>query len=155
MRAFADGDFDDLTRLVELQFAEQVFIADTGLAGAGVPTAVLGKLEILWIVNSYLSRIEDADYFEGLTNLRELAITTNNMIYELPGNSHRPEGTGSGRGINPEAWRPLANLRRLKIGSNRILTLPRIGDRLTRILAQNQRFELGCGNRRIRDATDP
>ena len=46
------------------------------------------------------------------------------MTYELPGNPNRPEGTVIGTLINSEAWKQLPNLRRLSIGSNRILTLP-------------------------------
>ena len=125
VRRFKAGDFDGLIRVVNLILVEQSWIARTGLAGAGVPAEVRRRLETLVMENSDLNRIRDPNYFKGLTNLRTLSVTTNNMVYELPGNPHRPQGTAMGREINPEAWRPLANLRELKIGSNRILTLPR------------------------------
>ena len=124
IKVFRPGDFDGLIGLRSLILVGQVFIARTGPKGSGIPLDVLGRLETLILANSNLMRLESADYFAGLSNLRTLVIPRNNMVYELPGNPNRPEGTWTGRGINPEVWRNLANLRKLEIGSNRILTLP-------------------------------
>ena len=125
IKEFKPGDFDGLTELRAIDLVEQPLRGEGGLAQAGVPTDVLGRLEKLVYSNSNVNRIESADFFQGLSNLRVLNITTNNMVYELPGNPNRPESTAVGRGINPEAWKLLPNLRTLRIGSNRILTLPR------------------------------
>ena len=122
--AFQPGDFKGLTGLDTIIIVEQPSVAREGLADAGVPISVLAGLQTLYFSNSDLNRIESPDFFRGLTNLRQLVVTTNNMTYELPGNPNRPEGTAVGPLINPEAWRHLPNLRKLSIGSNRILTLP-------------------------------
>ena len=124
IREFKDGDFQGLTGLTAIYLVEQPQITKDGLAAAGIPISVLARLETLIFVNSDISAIESADYFRGMSNLRTLSVTTNNMTYELPGNPNRPEGTKVGRLINPEAWKHLPNLRKLAIGSNRILTLP-------------------------------
>ena len=121
---FQPGDFKGLTGLDTIIMVEQPSVAREGLADAGVPLSVLAGLQTLYFSNSNLNRIESPDFFRGLTNLRKLVVTTNNMTYELPGNPNRPEGTAVGPLINPEAWRHLPNLRKLSIGSNRILTLP-------------------------------
>ena len=125
IRQFKTGDFDGLTAVRTLDVTEQIRLARGGLASKGVPLTVLGKLEKLTYQHCDLSKIESADFFDGLSNLRELVLVANNMIYELPGNTNRPEGTTIGQLINPEAWRKTPNLRKLYIGSNRILTLPR------------------------------
>ena len=124
IREFKDGDFQGLTGLTAIYLVKQPQITEDGLAAAGIPISVLARLETLIFVNSDISAIESADYFRGMSNLRALSVTTNNMTYELPGNPNRPEGTKVGRLINPEAWKHLPNLRKLAIGSNRILTLP-------------------------------
>ena len=124
IQEFKPGDFDGLTGLQRLDLVEQVLLTRDGLAQAGVPLDVLGRLEKLIYSNCNLYYIQSADFFRGLSNLRELNLTTNNMTYELPGNPNRPEGTVIGTLINSEAWKQLPNLRRLSIGSNRILTLP-------------------------------
>ena len=124
IREFKDGDFQGLTGLTAIYLVKQPQITEDGLAAAGIPISVLARLETLIFVNSDISAIESADYFRGMSNLRTLSVTTNNMTYELPGNPNRPEGTKVGRLINPEAWKHLPNLRKLAIGSNRILTLP-------------------------------
>ena len=124
IREFKDGDFQGLTGLTAIYLVKQPQITKDGLAAAGIPISVLARLETLIFVNSDISAIESADYFRGMSNLRTLSVTTNNMTYELPGNPNRPEGTKVGRLINPEAWKHLPNLRKLAIGSNRILTLP-------------------------------
>ena len=124
IREFKDGDFQGLTGLTAIYLVVQPQITKDGLAAAGIPISVLARLETLIFVNSDISAIESADYFRGMSNLRTLSVTTNNMTYELPGNPNRPEGTKVGRLINPEAWKHLPNLRKLAIGSNRILTLP-------------------------------
>ena len=124
IREFKDGDFQGLTGLTAIYLVVQPQITKDGLAAAGIPISVLARLETLIFVNSDISAIESADYFRGMSNLRTLSVTTNNMTYELPGNPNRPEGTKVGRLINPEAWKHLPNLRKLTIGSNRILTLP-------------------------------
>ena len=123
IREFKPGDFDGLTGLRVMNLSESLSsTAKNGLAQMGVPLSVLGRLEKLYVVNNDLIRFESSDFFRGLSNLRELDITINNLVYELPGNPNRPEGTCVGQ-IDPEVWKPLANLRKLKIGSNRILTL--------------------------------
>ena len=120
---FMPGDLDGLTGVRSLNVSENRF-SEHALPGA--PRWFLAQLEVLYIPNMTLNRITDADFFEGLTNLRELDLQRNNLVYELPGNPDRPEPTTAvGPLINPEAWRRLPNLRKLKIGSNRILTLPR------------------------------
>ena len=121
---FQPGDFNGLTGLDTIIMVEQPLVAREGLADAGVPLSVLAGLQTLVFANSDLYRIESPDFFKGLSNLRDLNVTTNNMTNELPGNPNRPEGTVVGPLINPEAWRLLPNLRKLSIGSNRILTLP-------------------------------
>ena len=125
IRQFKTGDFNGLTGVRTLDVTEQFRLARGGLANRGVPLIVLGRIEKLTYQHCDLSRIESADFFDGLSNLRELVLVANNMIYELPGNTNRPEGTTIGELINPEAWRKVPNLRKLWIGSNRILTLPR------------------------------
>ena len=90
----------------------------------GVPIWFRSQLEELYIADIDLIRIPDADFFEGFTNLRVLDLERNNLVYELLGNPDRPQNTAVGPLINPEVWRELPNLRKLKIGSNRILTLP-------------------------------
>ena len=125
IRQFKTGDFNGLTGVRTLDVTEQIRLARGGLASKGVPVSVLAKIEKLTYQHCDLSRIESADFFDGLSNLRELVLVANNMIYELPGNTDRPQGTTIGELINPEAWRKTPNLRKLYIGSNRILTLPR------------------------------
>ena len=95
-----------------------------GLAAVGIPADVLRRLGRLVYANCDVSRFESVDFFKGLSNLRELVIVLNNLTHELPGNPNRPEGTLISQ-IDPAVWRHLPNLRKLKIGSNRILTLPR------------------------------
>ena len=96
-----------------------------GLHAGGAPLSFLGQLKKLVLQDSDIWTIESADFFRGLSRLETLWIGTNNMVYELPGKTDRPEGTAVGRRINPEAWKHVPNLRYLWIGSNRILTLPR------------------------------
>ena len=123
LRKFMPGDLDGLTGVRSLNVSENGF-SEHALLGA--PRWFLAQLEVLYIPNMALNRITDADFFEGLTNLRELDLQRNNLVYELPGNPDRPQPTTAvGPLINPEAWSRLPNLRKLKIGSNRILTLPR------------------------------
>ena len=122
LRQFIPGDLDGLTGVRRLNVSHNGFLEH---ALPGAPRWFLARLEVLYIPNMALNRITDADFFEGLTNLRELDVQRNNLIYELPGNPNRPEPTAVGPLINPEAWSRLPNLRKLKIGSNRILTLPR------------------------------
>ena len=124
IREFKSGDFQGLTGITTLIIVEQPFLSKNGLADAGVPASILAGLDTLYFSNSDLIAIRSADFFKGLSNLRELDVTINNMTYELPGNPNRPEGTAVGRLINREAWQHLPNLRKLSIGSNRILTLP-------------------------------
>ena len=120
---FKPGDFDGLTGLREMNLWNSLSpTVRKGLAQIGVPLDVLGRLEKLSLSNNNLIRIESSDFFRGLSNLRELDITINNLVYELPGNPNRPEGT-SVEQIDPEVWKRLENLRKLRIGSNRILTL--------------------------------
>ena len=119
---FMPGDLDGLTGVRRLNVSHNGF-SEHALPGA--PRWFLAQLEVLYIPNMALNRITDADFFEGLANLRELDVQRNNLTYELPGNPNRPEPTAVGPLINPEAWSRLPNLRKLKIGSNRILTLPR------------------------------
>ena len=125
IRQFKTGDFNGLTGVRTLDVTEQIRLARGGLANRGVPLIVLGRIEKLTYQHCDLSSIESADFFDGLSNLRELVLVANNMIYELPGNTDRPQGTTIGELVNPEAWRKVPNLRKLYIGSNRILTLPR------------------------------
>ena len=122
LRQFMPGDLDGLTGVQRLNVSHNGFLEH---ALPGAPRWFLAQLEVLYIPNMALNRITDADFFEGLTNLRELDVQRNNLTYELPGNPNRPEPTAVGPLINPEAWSRLPNLRKLKIGSNRILTLPR------------------------------
>ena len=122
LRQFMPGDLDGLSGVRSLSVSENDF-SEHALLGA--PRWFLAQLEVLYIPNMALTRITDADFFEGLTNLRELDLQRNNLVYELPGNPNRPKPTAVGPLINPEAWSRLPNLRKLKIGSNRILTLPR------------------------------
>ena len=122
---FKSGDFDGLTGVEELDLTNQSSLSFNGLHADGVPLSFLGRLKKLVLQDADIWKIENADYFRGLTNLEILWLGTNNMVYELPGKTDRPEGTSVGRRINPEAWRHLPNLRYLWIGSNRILTLPR------------------------------
>ena len=124
IREFKSGDFQGLTGITTLIIVEQPFLSKNGLADAGVPASILAGLDTLYFSNSDLIAIRSADFFKGLSNLRELDVTINNMTYELPGNPNRPEGTAVGRLINREAWQHLPDLRKLSIGSNRILTLP-------------------------------
>ena len=122
LQQFMPGDLDGLTGVRRLNVSHNGFLEH---ALPGAPRWFLAQLEVLYIPNMALNRITDADFFEGLTNLRELDVQRNNLTYELPGNPNRPEPTAVGPLINPEAWSRLPNLRKLKIGSNRILTLPR------------------------------
>ena len=125
IRTFQPGDFNGLTGVLTLDLTNQSLLRRSGLAAEGVPLSVLRKLDFLIYQDANLFKIESADFFRGMTNLRELWLGTNNMVYELPGNTNRPEGTAIGQLINQDAWRHLPNLKKLWIGSNRILTLPR------------------------------
>ena len=125
IQSFKSGDFDGLTGVTELDMTNQSLFRRDGLHAGGAPLSFLGQLEKLVLQESNLYKIESADFFRGLGNLEILWVGTNNMVYELPGKTDRPEGTAVGRRINPEAWKHLPNLRYLWIGSNRILTLPR------------------------------
>ena len=125
IREFKSGDFNGLTGVTELNLTNQASLTLDGLYAAGVPLSFLGQLTKLVLQDSDIWKIESADYFRGLSRLEVLWIGTNNMVYELPGKTDRPEGTAVGRLINPEAWKHVPNLRYLWIGSNRILTLPR------------------------------
>ena len=87
---FEPGDSDGLTGLRKMILITQTLLERDGLAHAGVPLDVLGRLRELVYTNSNLYYIESADFFQGLSNLRELNIRTNNMVYELPGNPNRP-----------------------------------------------------------------
>ena len=111
---FADGDFDGLTGLTKLNLSKNWF--RVGPADAGVPLSVLGQLEELYIANNNLIRVGiiTADFFRGLHNLRILDLERNNLKYDR---SVKHLATG--------AFRNLTNLRTLKIGSNRLLTLPK------------------------------
>ena len=123
---FRPGDFDGLSGVRELRLLEAFLPSrHLGLAAAGIPADVLGRLELLVFANCDVSRIESVDFFEGLTNLRELLLLYNNLTHELPGNPNRPEPGTTIAQIDPAVWRHLPNLRKLQIGSNRILTLPR------------------------------
>ena len=120
------GDLDGLTgvRILSCDIVCLSPILVPGQRRLGVPIWFRSQLEELYIANIYLIRIPDADFFEGFTNLRVLDLERNNLVYELLGNPDRPQNTAVGPLINPEVWRELPNLRKLKIGSNRILTLP-------------------------------
>ena len=128
---FAPGDLDGLTGVRKIycddcSFGHGNSGADPGArALRGAPDWFLGQLEHLSLRNRDLNRIEEVDFFRGLRNLRSLSLERNNMVYELPGNPDRPELTTFGKNIDPEVWKHLPNLRKLWIGSNRILTLPR------------------------------
>lgn len=122
VREFKPADFDGLTglRTMILTMAIQ---GREGLAQMGVPLSVLGMIEVLHLNDIDLARFDSVHFFLGLSNLRDLSVRYNNMMYELPGNTNRPELVPIGT-IDPEIWIPLPNLRRLRIGANRILTLP-------------------------------
>ena len=122
---FQTDDFNGLTGVHTLICVECFFTDNQEHALPGAPSWFLGQLETLYIPNRSLDEIPEEDFFEGLSNLRYLDVRTNNIAYELPGNPNRPQNTMVGPRINKEAWRHLPNLRTLKIGSNRILTLPR------------------------------
>ena len=111
---FADGDFDGLTGLTKLNLSKNWF--RVGPADAGVPLSILGQLEELYIANNNLISVGKitADFFRGLHNLRILDLERNNLKYD---SSVKHLATG--------AFRNLTNLRTLKIGSNRLLTLPK------------------------------
>ena len=111
---FADGDFDGLTGLKKLNLSKNWFRVSP--ADAGVPLSILGQLEELYIANNNLVSVGQitADYFKGLHNLRILDLERNNLKYDR---SVKHLATG--------AFRNLTNLRILKIGSNRLLTLPK------------------------------
>ena len=111
---FADGDFDGLTGLKKLNLSKNWFRVSP--ADAGVPLSILGQLEELYIANNNLVSVGKitADYFRGLHNLRILNLERNNLKYDR---SVKHLATG--------AFKNLTNLRILKIGSNRLLTLPK------------------------------
>ncbi len=111
---FADGDFDGLTGLKKLNLSKNWFRVSP--ADAGVPLSILGQLEELYIANNNLVSVGQitADYFRGLHNLRILNLERNNLKYDR---SVKHLATG--------AFKNLTNLRILKIGSNRLLTLPK------------------------------
>ena len=118
------GDFDGLTSVRIIDCTEGWFPGrEHALPGA--PSWLLAQLEELYIPNSDISEIMNANFFKGLSNLRKLNLERNNMVYEFPKDPNRREGTKFGKLINPEIWKHLPNLRELDIGSNRILTLPR------------------------------
>ena len=122
---FRPGDFDGLSGLRELWLYDSWQPRRRlGLAAMGVPADVLGRLEGLIYSNCGVSHFQSVDFFEGLSNLQELEIGLNNLTHELPGNPNRPEATLVAR-IDPAVWQHLPNLRKLAIGRNRILTLPR------------------------------
>ncbi len=124
INSFQDGDFNGLTGVSILGCPGCIWISNSGYALNGAPSWFLRQLNDLYLNNIDLSEITNANFFQGLTNLRLLSVTTNNMTYEPAGNPNRPEGTKVGEKINSQIWRNLPNLRTLKIGSNRILTLP-------------------------------
>ena len=82
LRQFMPGDLDGLSGVRSLSVPENAF-SEHALLGA--PRWFLAQLEVLYIPNMALTRITDADFFEGLTNLRELDLQRNNLVYELPG----------------------------------------------------------------------
>ena len=93
IRTFRSGDFNGLTGVRTLNLTNQSLLDRSGLAAQGVPLNVLRKLDFLIYQDADLFKIESANFFQGMTNLRELWLGTNNMVYELPGNTNRPEGT--------------------------------------------------------------
>ena len=130
---FAQGDLEGLTG-VRAVYCEGCSFGGGNNAGnqsgaralRGAPDWFVGQIEYLALGSRDLNRIEEVDFFRGLTNLRELSLQRNNMVYEPPpGNPDRPENTAIGENIDPEIWKHLPSLRKLQIGSNRILTLPR------------------------------
>ena len=125
IREFRTGDFNGLSGVTELDMTNQSRFDRGGPWVAGAPETFLRQLKKFVHQDANRWKIENADHFRGMTNLEILWLGTNNMVYELPGNQNRPQGTATGRRINPEAWRPLGKLKYLWIGSNRILTLPR------------------------------
>ena len=125
MGDFQSGDLNGLTGINAVICSANCFFSSKESALPGAPSWFLAQLNNLYLNDINLSEITNANFFQGLTNLHVLNVTTNNMTYEPAGNPNRPEGTKVGEKINSEAWRHLPNLRTLKIGSNRILTLPR------------------------------
>ena len=123
LREFKRGDFEGLVQLRVLDLTETISSVRGGLAEMGIPLSVLGKIEELALVNNDLISFASIEFFRGLSNLRELDLRINNLVYELPGNPNRPENTAIFE-IDPEIWKHLPELRKLWIGSNRILTLP-------------------------------
>ena len=107
VRTFKAGDFNGLTRVTELDMTNQASFTREGLYAGGVPLSFLGQLKKYVHQDANLYKIESADFFRGLSSLEILWLGTNNMVYELPGNTNRPEGTTIGRKINPEAWKHL------------------------------------------------
>ena len=146
---FKSGDFDGLTGVEELDLTNQSSLSYNGLHADGVPLSFLGRLKKLVLQDSDIWKIENQDYFRGLSNLEILWIGANNMVYELPGKTDRPEGTAVGRRINPEAWKHLPNLRYLWIGSNRILTLPRGFFQYLSRLEELDMFDMGFGSQAL------
>ena len=118
------GDLNGLTGVHTMICTECFFINNQNHALPGAPSWFLAQLQTLYIPNRTLNEITNVNFFEGLTNLRLLDVQRNNIVHELSGNPNRPQDTTVDV-INSEAWRNLPELRTLRIGSNRILTLPR------------------------------
>ena len=111
---FADSDFDGLTGLKKLILTSNWF--KSGPADAGVPLSVLDQLDALHFDNNNLSSVGilTPDFFRGLANLQVLTLTKNNLKYD-----------SSVKHVSAGIFRNLTNLRTLRIGANRFLTLPK------------------------------